>query len=161
LHQEGRNIIKDLNNIAAHFDFCDKSGLSFEWQILPTIFNNEEKNSLSNLEVDDMWNKIFEKKTCDGKPLFPNLEKLVYAVLSLPHSNAEAERIFSIVTDVKNKKRNRINIETLNAICKVRSSFQAKNVDCRTFKVDSRHLELHNNENLYVSSMNNATDENK
>jgi len=38
--------------------------------------------------------------------MFPNLELLVEAVFFLPHSNAEAERISSIVTDVKNKKRN-------------------------------------------------------
>jgi len=38
--------------------------------------------------------------------MFPNLELLVEAVFFLSHSNAEAERISSIVTDVKNKKRN-------------------------------------------------------
>jgi len=37
--------------------------------------------------------------------MFPNLESLVEVVFPLPHSNAEVKRIFSIVTDVKNKKR--------------------------------------------------------
>jgi len=60
------------------------------------------------------------------------------AILSLPHSNADAERIFSIVTDVKNKKRNRMNIENLNAICKIRSNFQAQNIHCHTFQIDRR-----------------------
>jgi len=55
------------------------------------------------------------------------------AILSLPHSNADAERIFSIVTDVKNKKRNRMNIENLNAICKIRSNFQAQNITLSHF----------------------------
>lgn len=82
--------------------------------------------------------------------MFPNLEKLEYAILSFPHSNAEAERIFSIVTDVKNKKRNPITIETLNVICKIRSSFQAKNTDCRSFQVDSRYLKLHNSQKYPV-----------
>lgn len=152
LYYEGRNIIADLSDIAAYFNFCDNTALDFEWRILPTIFNEKEKINLSKLEIDEMWNKIFESKNCNDEPLFPNLEKLVYALLSLPHSNAEAERIFSIVTDVKNKKRNRMNIETLNAICKIRSTFQAKNIDCCNFDVDSRHLELHNYKNLYFSS---------
>lgn len=78
----------------------------------------------------------------------PNLKK-VYAALSFPYSNAEAERIFSIVTNVKNKKKNRISVTCLDSICKLRSSFQAHNLDCRSFQVDSRHLELHNAENLY------------
>jgi len=107
---------------------------------------------LANLEIDDMWKRIFEKKNFNDDRIFPNLEKLVHAIFSLPHSNAEAERIFSIVTDVKNKKRNRMNIENLNAICKIRSSFQAQNIDCRTFQVDTRHLELHNSSNLYFNS---------
>jgi len=55
-------------------------------------------------------------KKRNDEPFFPNLEKLVYTVLSLPHSNAEAKRIFSIVTDMKNKKRNRIDVTCLDAL---------------------------------------------
>ncbi|KYQ47214.1 hypothetical protein ALC60_13771, partial [Trachymyrmex zeteki] len=73
---------------------------------------------------------------------------------SFPHSNAEAERIFSIVTDVKNKKRNRLSNETISAICIVRSSFQAENINCINFEVDSPHLELHNAQNLYEKKCN-------
>jgi len=62
------------------------------------------------------------------------------------------KKIFSIVTDVKDKKRNRMNIDTVNAMCKIRSAFQARNIDCRTFQVDERHLELHNYINLYSNN---------
>lgn len=62
---------------------------------------------------------------------------------------------FLLVTDVKNKKRNKMNIDNLNAICKICLSFQARNIDCRTFEIDSRHLELHNNSNLYNPSSKN------
>jgi len=82
--------------------------------------------------------------------MFPNLELLVEAVLSLPHSNAEAERIFSIVTDVKCKKRNRLANDTISAICKIRSHFQSEDINCINFEPDSRHLELHNAQNLYL-----------
>lgn len=34
-------------------------------------------------------------------------------------------------------------------MCVVRSSFQAKNIDCTKFEINSRHLELHNAQNLY------------
>jgi len=81
--------------------------------------------------------------------MFPNLESIVNVVLSFPHSNAEVERIFSIVTDVKNKKRNRLANGLVSSICVVRSSFQAKNINCINFEVDSNHLELHNAQNLY------------
>lgn len=149
LHEESRFIFSDLKNLARYFQVSDITALAYEWRMLSIVLDNADKTHLANLEIDDMWKTIFNKKTFDDKPLFPNLESLVYTVLSLPHSNAEAERIFSIVTDVKNKKRNRIDIATVDAICKVRSSFEANNIDCRTFKVDPEHLELHNSKNLY------------
>lgn len=92
-------IFPDLANIAKHFGICDVSTLAYEWKILPLEFNGANKTVLANLEIVEMWKTIFERKNCNNESLFPNLEKLVYA---------EAERIFSIVNDVKNKKRNRI-----------------------------------------------------
>lgn len=153
LSDEGRSVVPDLTHIATHLGTFDLTSLAFEWRILPTIFSDADKDILANLDIEDMWNKIFETKKFSNQPMFPNLEQLVRAIFSLPHSNAEAERIFSIVTDVKNKKRNRMNITTLNAICNLRSSFQAKNVDCRSFQVDDRHLELHNKKNLYCNNI--------
>ena len=78
-----------------------------------------------------------------------DVERLVDIVLSLLHSNTEAERIFSIVTDVKTKKRNKISTKCLNAICQVRSAFHSNQIDCRTFEVDEKHIELHSSDNLY------------
>jgi len=40
----------------------------------------------------------------------------------LPHSNAETERVFSVVTDVKTKKRNKISSEVMNAVSVIRFS---------------------------------------
>lgn len=87
--------------------------------------------------------KKTEHKDFNGDKIFTNLDLLVEAVFSLPHSNAEAERIFSIISDIKTKKRNRLSIETMSAICIARSSFPAAGINCVNFKVDSRHLELY------------------
>lgn len=59
------------------------------------MFNDADKNVLINLEIDEMWRKIFEIQNFDDKRLFP--EKLVDTIFSFSHSNAKAERIFSIV----------------------------------------------------------------
>jgi len=93
--------------------------------------------------------KILEFKGFNEEKIFPNLELLIETVLSFPHSNVKAEQIFSMVTDIKNKKRNKLSNSTLSAMCIVRSSFQTKNINCTSFKVDSRHLELHTSQNLY------------
>ncbi|KYN14551.1 52 kDa repressor of the inhibitor of the protein kinase [Trachymyrmex cornetzi] len=126
----------------------DITSLAYEWRMLPIVFDDANKTLLANLEIDEVWKTIFQEKKLNNELFFPNLENLVNAVLSLPHSNAEAKRIFSIVTDVKNKKRNQIDVTSLDTVCKVRSSFQAHNVDSRTFQVDSTHLELYNYKNL-------------
>ncbi|KYM93750.1 hypothetical protein ALC62_15647 [Cyphomyrmex costatus] len=159
LFDEARIKIKDLSCIAARIaKNINFSTLNYEWRILPSVFNNLKKKELACLEINEMWKKILEFKDCSEEQMFPNLEIIVEAVFSLPHSNAEAERIFSIVTDVKNKKRNRLSVETISAICIARSSFQAEGTNCINFEVDSRHLELHSPQNLYVeqcSSSNN------
>jgi len=105
-----------------------------------------------------MWTSILEREDNYGEKSFLNLAKLVNTVLSFPHSNAEAERIFSIVADVKNKKRNKLGNDTVSAICVIRSFFQADNINCLNFEMDSRHLELHNAATLYTTLQNNTDD---
>lgn len=95
-----------------------------------------------------MWRTILKYEDFNGKKMFWNLELLVEAVFSLPHSNAE--QIFSIVSDVKNKKRNRLSIETMSTIYVTRSSFQAEGISYINFEIDKRHLELYNPQNLYA-----------
>lgn len=46
-------------------------------------------------------------------------------------------------------RKNQLANELVSSICVVRSSFQAKNINCINFEVDSNHLELHNAQNLY------------
>jgi len=53
-------------------------------------------------------------------PLYRDLAKFVFALLSLPLSNAEVERIFSMLAIVKSKLRNRMLIDTVDGIISVR-----------------------------------------
>ena len=149
LYNESRIQVKDLSHIAARFKYIDLSKLAVEWRILPCRFTNEEKFELASLKIDEMWKKILDRKDFNGEKLFPTLELLIEIIFSLPHSNAEAERIFSMVTDIKTKKRNRLSNDLISAICTIRSNFQAENTNCVTFQVNPRHLELHNSQNLY------------
>lgn len=151
LYDEGRLKVRDLTFIATRIGNIDVTKLAYEWRILPSFYNNLQKDELAQLEIDIMWHKILESVDFNNDKVFPNLELLVRAVLSFPHSNAEAERIFSIVTDVKNKKRNRLLNETISAICVTRSSFQAKDINCINFEILPDHLKLHNSRNLYES----------
>lgn len=92
-------------------------------------FSDAEKGILAKLDINDMWRQIFEIKNLSNQPMFPNLETLVYAALSLSDSNAEAEILFSIVTDVKDKKRNRLDIQTLKVYMQIAIILSGK--ECR------------------------------
>ena len=150
LYDEGRQQIKDLIFIAKRINHVNLTRLAFEWRILPSSFNDIQKKELADLNLDEMWENILEYTNSVGEKIFSNLKSLVHIIFSLPHSNAEAERIFSMVTDIKDKKRNRLSADTVSSICVVRSSFQNNNINCNNFEVKLRHLELHENKNLYT-----------
>ena len=64
--------------------------------------------------------------------------------MSLPHSNADAEGVFAVVTDTKSKKRNRMGSDTLDSICVVRSAMQQRKIACYQYEVTETHLKKHN-----------------
>jgi len=67
------------------------------------------KNSTSrNHRPSSGSTNVDKTEKSDGSALFPNLFKLVKYLLTLPHSTAAVERIFSVVTNNKIKKRNRL-----------------------------------------------------
>lgn len=61
-----------------------------------------------------------------GRRAFDALARYVLATLSLPLSNAVVERLFSILAIVKCKARNKLGMEMLEAILRVRFHFQVK-----------------------------------
>ncbi|KAK3910199.1 Zinc finger protein 862 [Frankliniella fusca] len=132
------------------------TAVAHEWRRIPNIISGERREKWSSLAVEDMWAEIREMKDGFGDKMFPNLVKLAEVALVMPHSNAEWERVFSIVTDVKNKKRNRMGAECLSAICVSRSAFKAKGIDCVTFEVRKEHLMKHNNSMYNRDKQNNS-----
>jgi len=44
---------------------------------LPTEFNDTEKTFLTNLEIDEMWKNILEKKDFNDESSFPNLKEFM------------------------------------------------------------------------------------
>ena len=59
--------------------------------------------------MDEVWTYLSSMKSVDGTLRFPMLTKVAQLVLVLPHSNAQEERVFSLVT--KNKTMFRPNLK--------------------------------------------------
>jgi hypothetical protein len=110
---------------------------------MPFTFDEKQLEYYSSLKVDLMWNELTEQNF-QGEKKFANIGKLAKIVLSLPPSNAESERIFSVVNDVKTAKRNKIGDNTLNAMCVIRSLFRSNSINCATFHPNDEHFKLFN-----------------
>ena len=89
----------NVSFIAQTFGGFDDDGLKKEWFALHQDFTEAEKDSFTMLNLDELWKKIFQHTD-----RHPNLKSLLNAVRSLPNSNADSERIFSYLPDLKTKK---------------------------------------------------------
>ena len=87
----------------------------------------EIKEQWSELSFDEMCVAIGVFTTNKGGKMFLNLSSSLSRARTLPHSNAEAERAFSTVTDAKTSERNRLGIRTVNSICVTQLALRARN----------------------------------
>lgn len=74
----------------------------------------------------------------------------------MPASNSVVERILSLVrtTAVKTKPRNKIQIQLLEAIIRIRSHLLDQKMCCKDFRCTPNTVNSHNSQNLYISSEN-------
>ena len=70
----------------------------------------------SSSETDTFWSEVHTFKDITGNYPFRVLSTGVIKMLCLPASNAEIERVYSQVTEVKSKKRASLHTELLEAI---------------------------------------------
>lgn len=81
------------------------------------------------------WNEVMMYKDAAGNNPFKELTEFVISILSLPHSNAEIERVFSQMNVVKTKLRNRLSVTTLNAILYIRFGLKKEGKCCHSYTV--------------------------
>ncbi|XP_014473779.1 PREDICTED: uncharacterized protein LOC106743939 [Dinoponera quadriceps] len=128
-------------------DMLDEDSIESEWRSLYEI-SPIIKDELSKLSFDDMWMKISLFSTDEGKLCFPNLRSLLSVVRTIPHSNTEAKRVYSLIPETSKKKRN-LSIETLNSICVINYYLRSTNETARTMTMTREHLDLTNSANVY------------
>ena len=56
-----------------------------------------EGNTVNRLRMDIIWGHLSEDKASSGMKRFPKLSSVALLVLTLPHSNADEERVFSLI----------------------------------------------------------------
>ncbi|CAG9840741.1 unnamed protein product [Diabrotica balteata] len=140
-----KHLLELPNLINQSKDIVDTAACNDEWRNSPFYFTNDEFEDFKKLSIPDCWKKLSTVQDFAEEFKFKNISQLAFIVLTLPHSNAECERIFSIVNDVKTKKRNKLGETSLNSICVIRSAFKSKNIDCTTFEATDKHIQLFKN----------------
>lgn len=123
--------------------------LLLEWRTLEFNFSQDEIKSFKKMNVLEFWCKLIKTKNFNDNLVFSNLLTLVEIIFALPHANADAERIFSIITDVRTKKRNKLSHTLLNSVCIIRSFLQNENINCNDFKCNPNHFKHLNYKSLY------------
>lgn len=96
-----------------------------------------------------MWKKILQRKYPVNISKYENLKQLLNAIRSLPNSNADSERIFFMLTDVKTKKRNSLSANAINAICVVKSALKARGGAALNMNINAQHLQYMTTNHLY------------
>ncbi|XP_068225886.1 protein FAM200C-like [Palaemon carinicauda] len=109
-----------------------------------SVFNGEIPK-----ESVPFWSGVLGYKNSTGNQPFKELGNYAMACLTTPISNAVVERIFSSVTCVKTKLRNRMSTAMLEAILRTRTHLQFQGKCCKDFKVNQNMLELFNSVNMY------------
>lgn len=75
---------------------------------------------------------------------FKQLPKFMLAILSLPHSNAECERVFSRVNDIKTRKRSELLTKTIRGNLLTQQAIQRHGKNCIDFNPTKDMFEKHN-----------------
>lgn len=80
------------------------------------------------------WAEVYNYRDSGGCSVFEELALFALALLSLPHSNADVERLFSQMNVVKTKLRNRMGLKMLNAILTIRAGLKRQEICCSEFE---------------------------
>jgi len=145
------NAISSLGSIFADlpilFGNMDINEVDREWRKLPFIdFKSAKLDKNSN--ILDFWSHIAKLKKGDDAPMFPLMVILVKNVMTLPHSSACVERIFSMVNAIKTKERNRLQTDNLCGLLQSKSMLKASSSECYSYPLDNEFLKKFN-QNMY------------
>ncbi|XP_045123965.1 uncharacterized protein LOC123511927 [Portunus trituberculatus] len=100
----------ELLNVSAE----DITKIELQWSNITLVKWLETKDTVK------FWAEVNRYKDASDNNPYHELSSIALTVLSLPHSNAEIERVFSQMNIIKTKLRNKMQADTTNALLHVR-----------------------------------------
>jgi hypothetical protein len=178
---ENKKIFKGLRNIHPRVLLSDKKAPFSNLPLQHIIKNKDQlENQYRNISLHkwkdedvfkttfngtipqdfaQFWIAIGQYENALGENPYAELSEYALSCLSLPVSNAPVERMFSQVTCVKTKYRNRLSLKTLDAIIRIRDYVQSLDKCCISFTVSKAMLDLFSND-MYMSKQEEQLTEN-
>ncbi|XP_078043223.1 uncharacterized protein LOC144473318 [Augochlora pura] len=128
-----------IENILQKFKskFDDEEVLQ-EWYFLGFL-EEKIKNEMISLGVNDFWMKVIEISN-EKSQKFKNICKLALMCLTLPNSNVEIERLFSLVNNIKTRNRNRLGHRMVGALCRIRIDLDSMGTKCCNYPITEEIL---------------------
>lgn len=152
------NLKHDIDEICNTFkNKIDPVKAITEYNNIKIYFSEEEKESLTCDDVITFWTTLLDMKNFNDEHLFRNISIVALIILTLTHGNADVERVFSIMTDVKSKKRNRLSPDTLSDILRVKIDLATKNKCCTSYAISESHFQKFNQFMYQFKTKNEAT----
>ena len=85
------------------------------------LYQTEDISSCIKARVDETWIKIGQIKDQTGNFVFKDLSTLMLNILTIPHSSAHCERVFSTVRKSKTDQRTSMLDRTLESLLVMKS----------------------------------------
>ena len=106
-----------------------------EWRRLSLVCLPFDKTDMGQ---EEFWGSLDKVKNGLGTPQFPLLCRYMQALLVLPCSNADVERVFSSVNNIKTKQRNKLHSSTVSSLLKVKNGITEQPTgSCVSFKLNN------------------------
>ena len=143
--------VKQYNSLTKLIEFMGSSAESIsaaEIQ-LRKIHLIDWKN---NNDTELFWSKVYWYKDAHGYNTFKELSDATISTLILSNSNAKVERIFSAMSNVKSKSRNKMELPLLSSILTVKFGLARHNKCCHNYKFPYQTLEAIDTLSAYSKS---------
>ncbi|XP_072382532.1 protein FAM200A-like [Diabrotica undecimpunctata] len=150
----------DLDEIVKKFENkIDPALANHEYNNLKVYFSEEEKSNLLVYKNEiEFWIKVKKFKNFNDEFIFKNISTLALIILVLTHGNADVERVFSMMSDIKSNKRNRLSTTLLSDILRIKLELVNKQKCCITYPISDAHLTKFNQSMYYTSRSENESD---
>jgi hypothetical protein len=115
----------NINNILVKFPNIikesERNQLAVEWRMFKL---NDDFNS--ELPPVTFWSCLCNHRNALNIPVFPLISKVVKYVLSFPFGTAGVERDFSLLSIIHSKLRNRLQVNTVDCLLRIRENVPEK-----------------------------------